>query len=441
MSGALTAVGPGNASLILFGVFFLLLFLRVPVAVALGLACLPMLLIEPNLSAMTLVQETFNAYNSFILLAVPFFLLTANLMNTGGITDRLVKFSRTMVGHFPGGLAQINVVLSIFFAGISGSSTADAASQSKIFIDAQVKEGYDISFSVAITAVSAVLAVIIPPSILMIVWGGVLSVSIGALFLAGIIPGLLIGLVQMATVHVYAKLRNYPTYTRATLREFFYALFISIPALMTPVIIIGGKIFGWFTATESACIAVLYAAALSLVLYREMDLKGLYGALLDTGKLAAVALFCVGTASAFGWLMAYYQIPKAILADVQSWGMGLSTTGFFIAGVFLVVGCFLDAIPAIIIVGTILQPLAQAVGMDPVHFAMIGIVSLAFGLVTPPYGLCLMIACSIAKIRMVEALKDTMIMLMPMLGVLVLVIVWPDVVLILPKLISPDFLK
>ena len=421
--------------------FFLLLFLRVPVAVALGLACLPMLLIEPNLSAMTLVQETFNAYNSFILLAVPFFLLTANLMNTGGITDRLVKLSRTMVGHFPGGLAQINVVLSIFFAGISGSSTADAASQSKIFIDAQVKEGYDISFSVAITAVSAVLAVIIPPSILMIVWGGVLSVSIGALFLAGIIPGLLIGLVQMATVHVYAKLRNYPTYTRATLREFFYALFISIPALMTPVIIIGGKIFGWFTATESACIAVLYAAALSLVLYREMDLKGLYGALLDTGKLAAVALFCVGTASAFGWLMAYYQIPKAILADVQSWGMGLSTTGFFIAGVFLVVGCFLDAIPAIIIVGTILQPLAQAVGMDPVHFAMIGIVSLAFGLVTPPYGLCLMIACSIAKIRMVEALKDTMIMLMPMLGVLVLVIVWPDVVLILPKLISPDFLK
>jgi tripartite ATP-independent transporter DctM subunit len=441
MTSALTTLGPGNASMILFGVFFLLLFLRVPVAVALGLACLPMLLIEPNLSAMTLVQETFNAYNSFILLAVPFFLLTANLMNTGGITDRLVTLSRTMVGHFPGGLAQINVVLSIFFAGISGSSTADAASQSKIFIDAQRKEGYDDSFSVAITAVSAVLAVIIPPSILMIVWGGVLSVSIGALFLAGIIPGLLIGLVQMATVHVYAKLRNYPTYPRATLKEFFHAVFISVPALMTPAIIIGGKIFGWFTATESACIAVLYAGLLSVIVYREMDMKGLYGALLDTGKLASVALFCVGTASAFGWLMAYYQIPKAILADVQSWGMGLSTTGFFIAGVFLLVGCFLDAIPAIIIVGTILQPLAQAVGMDPVHFAMIGIVSLAFGLVTPPYGLCLMIACSIAEIRMITALKDTMIMLMPMLGVLVLVIVWPDVVLILPKLVSPDFLK
>jgi tripartite ATP-independent transporter DctM subunit len=437
----LTAVDPGTATLILFGMFFGLMFLRVPVAVALGLACLPLLVLEPHLSPMTLVQETFNAYNSFILLAVPFFLLTANLMNVGGITDRLLRLSRSMVGHFPGGLAQINVVLSIFFAGISGSSTADAASQSKIFIDAQRKEGYDDSFSVAITAVSAVLAVIIPPSILMIVWGGVLTVSIGALFLAGVVPGLLIGLVQMATVHVYAKMRNYPTYPRATLVEFFKSLAVSIPALMTPVIIIGGKVFGWFTATESACIAVLYAAALSMLVYRELDLKGLNAALLDTGKLAAIALFCVGTASAFGWLLAYYQIPKAILTGVQAWNMGLTTTGFFIAFVFLVVGCFLDAIPAIIIVGTILQPLAQAVGMDPVHFAMVGIVSLAFGLVTPPYGLCLMIACAIAEIRMIDALKDTFIMLIPMLGVLVMVILWPDVVLFLPKMVSPEFLR
>src|SRR3990172_8739578 len=155
----------------------------------------------------------------FILLAVPFFLLTANLMNVGGITERLVRFSRDLVGHFPGGLAQVNVVLSIFFAGISGSSTADAASQSKIFIEAQTKEGYDLSFSVAITAVSAVLAVIIPPSILMIVWGGLLTVSLAAMYLAGVVPGLLVGLAQMATVHVYAKARGYPTDPRATLIE------------------------------------------------------------------------------------------------------------------------------------------------------------------------------------------------------------------------------
>jgi tripartite ATP-independent transporter DctM subunit len=434
------ALDAGQAAWILFGVFFTLLALRVPVAVALGLACLPVLAAEDRLGPMVLMQETFNAYNSFILLAVPFFLLTANLMNVGGITDRLMTLSRTMVGHFPGGLAQINVVLSFFFAGISGSSTADAASQSKIFIEAQRKEGYDDSFSVAITAVSAVLAVIIPPSILMIVWGGVLTVSIGALFLAGIVPGLLIGAVQMATVHAYAKARGYPTYPRARLAQFARALVVAVPALMTPVIIIGGKVFGWFTATESACIAVLYAGALSLLYYREMGLKQLWEALGETGRLAGVTLFCVGTASAFGWLLAYYKIPEAILTGVSAWGMGRIATGFFIAAVFLVVGCFLDAIPSIIIVGAILQPLAYGVGMDPVHFAMVGIVSLAFGLVTPPYGLCLMIACHVAGMRMADALRDTLIMLMPMFGVLVLIIVWPDVVLFLPKLVSPEFL-
>src|SRR5512145_425422 len=286
MTGA-TVLDPGTASIVMFGVFFALLVLRVPVAFALGLACLPIFLIEDRLTPQNLVQETFNAYNSFILLAVPLFLLTANLMNVGGITDRLVRLSRAMVGHFPGGLAQINVVLSIFFAGISGSSTADAASQSKIFIEAQRKEGYDDSFSVAITAVSAVLAVIVPPSILMIVWGGILTVSIGALFLAGILPGLLIGLAQMATVHAYAKARGYPTYPRSTWREFFASAAVSIPALLTPFIIVGGKIFGWFTATESACIAVLYAAVMSLFVYREMNLKGLHHALLDTGTFAA----------------------------------------------------------------------------------------------------------------------------------------------------------
>src|SRR5207237_3536887 len=264
-----------------------------------GLACLPALFVEPRLSPMVVFNTTFKAYNSFILLAVPFFLLTANLMNVGGITERLVRLSRAMVGNFPGALAQINVLLSVFFAGISGSSTADAASQSKIFIDAQVKEGYDLSFSIAITAVSAVLAVIIPPSILMIVWGGLISTSIGALYLAGILPGLLIAGSQMATVHVYAKLRNYPTYPRATWRELACASWVSIPAMTTPFIIVGGILLGWFTATESACVAVIYSAVLSIFVYREMDRSHLYQALLDTGRLASVALFCVGTASAF----------------------------------------------------------------------------------------------------------------------------------------------
>ena len=432
---------PGEAASILFGLFFLLLLLRVPVAFALGLACLPMLIIEPRLSMMTIAQETFNAYNSFILLSVPFFLLTANLMSIGGITDRLVTLSKALVGHWPGSLAQINVVLSVFFAGISGSATADAASQSKIFIDAQTKEGYDLSFSIAITAVSAVLAVIIPPSILMIVWGGLISTSIAAMYLAGIVPGLLIAGAQMVTVHIYATRRGYPTYKKSSWLEMRCAAWRAIPAMMTPFLIVGGILLGWFTATESAAVAVIYSILLSAFFYREVGPKQLYQALLDTGKLSGVALFCIGTASTFGWMLAYYKIPQTLLATVSTWGMGPIAAGFFIAFCFLVVGCFLDAIPAIVIVGTVLQPLAQSVDLHPVQFAIISIVSLAFGLVTPPYGMCLMVACAVAGVRIRYALKDTMIMLIPMLVVLALVIMFPSVSLFLPRLIVPEMLK
>jgi TRAP-type C4-dicarboxylate transport system permease large subunit len=269
----------------------------------------------------------------------------------------------------------------------------------------------------------------------MIVWGGVLTVSIGALFLAGIIPGLLIGFVQMATVHVYAKLRGYPTYPRSTLREAVCAMLVSIPALMTPVIIIGGKIFGWF-ATDLRDRGAVCGGAVSLHLPRN-ERQG-------TARR---------TARHAGWprsrflrrhgervrLAARVLRSKALLAGVGA-GDGHHRDWLLHRVGFLVVGCFLDAF-AIIIVGTILQPLAMAVKMDPVHFAMIGFVSLAFGLVTPPYGLCLLISCAIARIRMIDTLKDVMIMLVPMLAVLALLIVWPDVALFLPRLISPEFLK
>jgi tripartite ATP-independent transporter DctM subunit len=245
----------------------------------------------------------------------------------------------------------------------------------------------------------------------------------------------------MVTVHVYAKIYKYPVYPRATLKEFFYSAWISIPALFTPFIIVGGILLGWFTATESAAVAVVYAAILSIFFYREMGPKQVWHALDETGKLAAVALFCVGTASAFGWMLAYYQIPKALLANVTTWGLGITGVGFFIAFVFLIVGCFLDAIPAIIIVGTILQPLAESVHMHPIHFAIIGIVSLAFGLVTPPYGLCLMISCAVAKVPLKFALKDTVIMLIPMLLMLAAIIMFPDIPLILPRLVAPELLN
>ncbi|MCS0503353.1 TRAP transporter large permease [Ancylobacter mangrovi] len=430
-------MGPGEVAAILLGTFAVLLMLRVPVAFALGIASLPPLLFDPQVDLYVLIDQMYSSYNSFLLLAVPFFLLAANVMNAGGITDRMLRLSRSLVGHFPGALAQMNVVLSVLFAGVSGSATADAASQSKIFIPAMVKEGYDKSFSVANTAVSSVLSVIIPPSILMVIWAGTLSISVGSLYIGGILPGLMLCLAMMATVHIYATKRHYPRFARASLAELAGAALVAIPALFMPFIIAGGKIFGWFTATESAAIAGSYAIVLAVVVFRELNLKSLFATFVDTGRFAAVSLFCLGTASVFGWLLAYYKVPNALLAHAVEWNMGITATGFFVAGVFLVVGCFLDAIPAIVIVGAILQPLTQHAGMDPLHYALIGIVSLAFGLVTPPYGLCLLIATAASGEPLKAVIKDTMIQLLPMLLVLVTVIMLPQIYLFLPNLAGP----
>lgn len=431
----------GTVAALMFGVLFVALIVRIPVAFALAFACVPPLVLDPRLNLTVVMSTMFTAFNSFLLLAVPFFLLAANLMNTGGITDRLFNWTRAMVGHLPGSLAQINVVLSILFAGVSGSSTADAASQAKLFINAQVKEGYDMSFSIAITAVSAILAVIIPPSILMIVWGGVFNTSINQLYMAGILPGLLLGFVQMGIVYAYAKVRHYPTYQRATMNEFLRTTVIAIPAMVTPGIIVGGKLLGWFTATESGAMAVLYALFLAMVFYREVGWKELKTVLFETGTFSAISLFCLGTASVFGWLLAYYKIPQVLVSYIAAYNFGPVTMGFVVAGVFLLVGCFLDAIPAIIIVGTVLEPMVQHSGMDPVHFGIISIVSLAFGLITPPYGLCLLISCAAVDVKVVKVLKDIAIMLLPMLVVLVAMILLPSVFLYLPHLVTEQGFK
>jgi tripartite ATP-independent transporter DctM subunit len=432
-------MSPGDVAFILFSVFAILVLLRVPVAFALGLACIPVFFIDERLTPFVLLQQMFKSYNAFILLAVPFFLLAANLMNSAGITDRLVRLAQSMVGHLPGGLGHINVVVSMMFAGISGSSTADAAGIGSLLIPQMKKQGYDTSFSVAITACSSVMGVIIPPSILMIVWGGLMSVSIGGLFLAGVVPGVLIGLSMMATVYVYARRRGYPMYARASLREFAGALAQAALALMTPVIIVGGIVGGFFTPTEASVVAVVYSILLGLFVYRTLGPVELPRVLYDSARFAAISLFAIGTASAFGWALAYFHIPRALVAEIEAMGLGLYGTGIMVAVAFLIIGMFIDAIPAIIILGTVLAPVAAAVGMHPIHFAIIGVVSLAFGLVTPPYGLCLLIACAIGEIPVLRALKDVGIILLPMLGVLLLIILLPDLILALPRLLLPRF--
>jgi tripartite ATP-independent transporter DctM subunit len=424
---------------ILFSVFGVLVFLRVPVAFALGLACVPVFLIEDRLTPFLLMNEMFKSYNAFVLLAVPFFLMAANIMNSAGITDRLVRLSKAMVGHLPGGLGHINVVVSMLFAGISGSSTADAAGIGSLLIPQMKKQGFATSFTVAITACSSVMGVIIPPSILMVVWGGLMTVSIGGLFLAGVIPGILIAASMMGTVWVYAKIYNYPIYSRVNLKEFFIAIFQGIIPLMTPVIIVGGIVGGLFTPTEASVAAVAYSLVLGLFVYRSMTPRQIPKILYESARFAAISLFCIGTASAFGWILAYYKIPLALVEFLKQFGVGPVSTGLIVAGAFLFIGMFIDAIPAIIILGTVLWPLAEFAGLNPIHFAIIGVISLAFGLVTPPYGLCLLIAASIGDIPLVKALKDVGIVLLPMLGVLLFVILFPDVIMYLPRLFMPKF--
>jgi tripartite ATP-independent transporter DctM subunit len=430
-----------QVALMLFGAFFALLILRVPVAFALGLACVPVFFIDERLTPFLLLNEMLKSYNSFLLLAIPFFLLAANLMNAAGITEKLINLARNVVGHLPGGLGHVNVVVSMLFAGISGSSTAETAGVGGVLIPAMKKQGFDARFAVALTACASVMGVIIPPSILMVVWGGVISVSIGGLFLAGVLPGLMIGLSLMLMVYVYAKLRNYPIHARASATQFGVALGQALLPLATPAIIVGGIVGGFFTPTEASVVAVLYALALGAIVYRTVGLREIPKVLYESARFAAISLFCIGTASAFGWLLAYFRIPQVFVDWVSGWGGGPVSVGFIVAGAFLAIGCFIDAIPAIIILGTILAPLAASVGMHPIHFAIIGVISIAFGLVTPPYGLCLMIACALGKVTIHQVLKDVLILLVPMLGVLIFVILFPEAILALPRWLMPNFVK
>ncbi|WP_458792615.1 TRAP transporter large permease [Yoonia sp. MH D7] len=431
-------VTTGLACAILVGGFILLVILRVPVAFALGLATIPLVMLELRLTPFIVLDRMFQSYSSFILLAVPFFLLAANLMNSGKITDKLIDLARVLTGWMPGGLGHVNVAVSMLFAGISGSSTADAAGCGKILIPAMVNEGYDRRFAIAITACSSVMGVIIPPSILMVVWGGVMQTSVGALFLAGAIPGIMIGLALMATVYGYAKVYNYPIIGTPTFREVLVAFKGSALAMLTPVLVVGGIVGGIVTPTESAIIAALYSLILGMFVYRTVSVRDLGSIFYETGRFASISLFAIGTATAFGWLLAFYSVPRLIVDFMTAMEFGPFGTALVIAGLFLFFGLFIDAIPTIIILGTVLMPVAEAADIHPIAFAIIGIVSLAFGLVTPPYGLCLLISASIGGMNVVQVMRDVAIILLPMLLILLLIIVFPQIALWLPQLLMPE---
>lgn len=242
------------------------------------------------------------------------------------------------------------------------------------------------------------------------------------------------------TVYIYAKIYHYPIYTRSSLKSAAFAIVQAILPMLTPLIIVGGIVVGMFTPTEASAIAVFYSLILGLGIYRSIKMKDVPKVLYESARFAAIPLFCVGTASAFGWLLAYYKVPLALVEFLKQFGVGPISTGLIIAGAFLFIGMFIDAIPAIIILGTVLWPLAEFAGLHPIHFAIIGVIALAFGLVTPPYGLCLLISCAIGDIKLVKALKDVAIILLPMLVILLVVILFPSLIMFLPRVFMSKFL-
>lgn len=431
----------GIVFLIMFSTLLVLIILRVPVSFALAFAVIPILFFTPAVTPIMLLQRMMIQYGSFILLAIPFFVLAANIMNSAGITNQLMRLAQSIVGFLPGGLGHINVLVSMIFAGISGSSNADAAGIGSVIIPAMIKEGYDTNFTVAVTACSAVMGVIIPPSIIMVVWGGVMNVSVAGLFMAGIIPGILIGLLQMVVVYIYAIKRNYPREARFSFKEVYFALKDSFLAILSPVIIIGGIVGGFVTPTEASLIAVLYSMLVGMLIFRTVSLKTFVKLVSDTARLASIVLFAVGTASIYAWVLSYYKIPIFLVKVVGALTTSPTIMLLLVVLVFIIVGMFIDAVPAIIIFAPLLRPLTDSVGVHPLHFAVVGCVALAYGLITPPYGLCLLISSEIAGINCMTPLKEVAVFLAMMFLVLLLMIFIPDITLGIPKLFMPDLFK
>jgi tripartite ATP-independent transporter DctM subunit len=427
--------------LLLFGSLVIGLVVGIPVAFALTLSSV-LVIWHADLPLAVAVQQMFHGINGFTLLALPFFFLAGSVMTIGGISERLVKLAMAMVGHLRGGLAHVNVVVGMFLSGISGSSTADAAALGSIFHPAMVRRGYDERFSVCLTACTSTMGVVIPPSILMVVYGATVGVSIGALLIGGILPGVLMGLALMVQSHIFAVKCDFP-------RE--HPKFLGLCAIWqgikqaawplgVPVIIVVGMAGGVFTPTESASIAAVYALFLVLVVFRSVrwsELPQLFG---ETAVQFAQVLFCVCGASLFGWVMAFYQVPdmvtKFILGYTDDWLVVMA----LIVVVNLFLGTFLDALPAILIFAPIIHPLAVGVGIHPVHLGVVVVMNQAFGLLTPPLGLAAMTSCAVAGVSMTRIQKLLFIMMIPILIVVVLCSFLPWTVLALPRLLVPHWL-
>ncbi len=376
-------------------------------------------------------------YTNYVILAVPLFILAAELMNIGSMTERLLRFCDALVGRFRGGLAQVNIVQSVIFAGMSGSAIADAAGTGRMMQAMMTKDGkYPASFAAALTAASSVIGPIIPPSIPMVLYALVSDASIGFLFLGGVVPGLLMAAAQMGIVAIAARRKNFPVEAPIAPRELPGITWRALPALMMPVVLLGGIYGGATTPTEAAAVAAAYALLISVLLYRSVSLKAFYSSLAYSARTTAAIGMLIAGALVFNYVVTIENIPDSLRVFLASWN--LSPIGFLLLVnlILLILGCVLEGTAILLIVVPVFIPTAQALGIDMVHFGVVVVVNIMLGLITPPYGLLLFIMTNIAEVPLRDIVRDCMPFLFAMLGALALITFVPDLVLWLPRLMG-----
>ena len=423
------------SAFILIAGFLLMIVIGFPIAFALGLSSVLYMLIN-GISLLVIPQAIASAFESFPLMAIPLFMLAGQLMNSGGITDRIFRFANNLVGHIPGGLGHVNVVASMIFAGMSGSAVADSAGLGSIEIKAMVEEGFDPDFSAAITAASSTIGPVIPPSIPMVLYGAMAGVSVGKLFIGGIVPGVLMGIALMVGCYIQAIRLNYPRHPRVSFMTIVKSFISAAPSLATPAIIIGGIMTGIFTPTEAAGVAVIYALILGTLIHRELTWRDLLRNLLDVGRSTTSIMLIVSMASVFGWVLAYEMIPQQVASAILSYTTNRYVILLLVNILLLIVGCFMETIAILLVLVPMLVPVVSAVGVDLLHFGLIVVLNVMIGLITPPVGVCLYVVADLAKISFERVMKATMPFLIILIVVLLIVTYVPIVVTWLPNVMG-----
>lgn len=411
---------------------------NVPLAFALLVtSCIVMVLMGNPLDMIP--QMFVGGIQSFVLLAVPLFMLAGGLMNEAGVTDRLFRFTRALVGHIAGGLAHVNVISNLIMAGMSGSAVADATGLGAVQIPAMQKQGYTAKFAAAITAASATIGPIFPPSIPMVIFGGMANVSVGKLFLGGAVPALFMAAFLMVAISILAKRRSLPRDQKATWGEFGQSFRDSATALVLPVIIMGGIIGGFFTPTEAAGVAAVYALILGLFIYRTLTLRMLPGIFAQTAMSTAVVMLIIAATSPLRWVIAAEKIPDAIFQVLSNVTSSPVVLLLILNIAFLILGCVMETTAIIVLSTPILIPLIKAFHIDPVHFGVVFVLNLMIGLLTPPVGMCMFVVCAIAKISVEDFVKESIPFFIALLAVLGLITYIPALVTWLPNLIFSYF--